>query len=334
MNWSKGFSSRYYATIVDPTTWRDIANFDITGGTINISEDNLRTTADLNCVDFDRSHEYWVRVYLDARQEDDTFHGALFTGLASSPSISLDGNYVTNNVQCYSVLKPLEDILLPRGWYALANTNCIYLLNSLLSATPAHKNIDIGSMALDNSIIAESGETYLSMLDKILYAMNLRLVISGDGTITISEPADYISGSFDAFDNDCLETSVTIDNDWYSCPNVFRAISGDYSIEARDENEDSILSIPSRRREIWMEETVEYLYAGESLSEYASRRLSEEQNASYQISYNRRYDPNVNVSDLVRIHYPEQNIDGTFYILSQSINLGHNATVSEVAYRQ
>lgn len=334
MNWSKGFSSRYYVTFVDPVTWQDLETFNITGGSINVSEDNLRQTADLDCVRYEEQGERWVRVWLDARQNDDSYHGALFTGLASSPSKSISGNYISNTLQCYSVLKPLDDVLLPRGWFASPG-NTENLIRTLLAVTPAPVVIDDTEPlpALSSTIIAEDGETYLSMLEVVLNAVNWRLQITGEGAVYISPIASAYSASFDAIDNDCLETEITVTNDWYSCPNVFRVIVGEMSAVARDESEDSMLSIPNRGREIWAEESNGNIYAGESLSAYASRRLSEEQMHDYEISYTRRYHPDVNVSDLVRIHYPGQEIDGIFYVASQTINLGYGASVSEVADR-
>ena len=98
---------------------------------------------------------------------------------------------------------------------------------------------------------------------------------------------------------------------------------------ARDDSEDSALSTINRGREIWMEETDCYLNAGETIAEYAKRRLEEEQMQYYTASYTRRFYPDVKTTDIISIHYPGNDFAGTFVITSQNISLGHGASVSE-----
>ena len=179
MDWSKGFTSRYYATIVDPSTWRDILSFDITGGSIKLTDSGLRESADLDCStltirlggsEYEQSfneNEYWVRVYLDARQESDNQLIPLFTGLASSPNRNFSGPKETNKLS-YSVLKPAEDVLLPLGDYVRAGTNGAKAVRDLLKdVVPAPISIEGQSPALTSNLVAESGETKLSMADYI-----------------------------------------------------------------------------------------------------------------------------------------------------------------------
>ena len=332
MEWSDGFSARYYATVVDPVTWRDMEMLDIISGSINITEDSLIESASLSVQNYDTSAERWIRVWLDARQKSDSYHGALFTGLATSPSYSIEGTTFKNDLTCYSVLKPADDVLLPYGWYISAGTNGAGTVQDLLSMIPAPIHIDDNSPNLSNTIVAESGESNLSMANKILYAIGWRFRIDGDGTINIIPNAVDTSASFDSIYNDCLETTVSVENDWFRCPNVFRASNNGVTAIARDDSEDSYFSTVNRGREIWMEEPSCYLMEGELVSEYAERRLKEEQQKNYKISYTRRYDPNVRCSDLIRIHYPAQLIDGIFYVSSQTISLGHGASVSETAF--
>ena len=47
MDWRKGFSSKYYVTILDRDTWRDLRRIDITGGTIKREDSDLRESADI-----------------------------------------------------------------------------------------------------------------------------------------------------------------------------------------------------------------------------------------------------------------------------------------------
>ncbi len=332
MNWNNGFSARYYATVVDPQSWGDIETFDIVSGSIDRTSSGLRESASLSCVNRRPSREQWVRVYMDAKQSGMSQRIALFTGLASSPERSIEGSVETNPLDCYSVLKASDDVLLKRGWYAPSNAVGADLIKTLLSqTTPAPIVVEEGSPRLTNFVIADDGETHLTMAEKILTAINWRMLINGDGTITICPKATEESWKFDAIDNDTIEPSLTVSDDWYSCPNVLRATMGDTSAVARDDSPTSPLSTVNRGREVWAEETNCNLNSGESLGTYAMRRLKDLQKHAVRIQYNRRYNPTIRVTDRVRLNYPNPKHDmvGVYSVISQKIDLGTGARTSE-----
>lgn len=332
IDWSKGITARYYAMFIDPKTWRDIETFDITGGSIKFSDSGIRGSADIDCRDFDTTQERWVRIYLDARQDGNGELVSLFTGLASSPSVGYDGRIPNNNVQCYSVLSPADKILLPLGWYVHAGASGALIVKDLLNdSTPAPIVIDEESPVLSENIVAENNESKLSMIDKILNAINWRLIINGDGTIHLKpKPTTFIE-KFDHQSNDVFEMSITVSNDWYDVPNVFRAVGSGVTAIARDDDPDSPYSVPKRGREIWKEERNCVLKNNEKITEYADRRLKEEQNKHISLDYSRRFKPNIYIGDIVWINYPEQNISGFFRIKSQSLTLGYGGSISEQA---
>ena len=329
MDWNKGFSARYHAAVVDPSTWKDTEIFEIEGGSISRSESALMESADLKTLRYQTNREQWIRIWLDARQNGSSDHVALFTGLACAPGRDIKGNIISNTLECYSVLKPADDILLQRGWYAPEGADGTRMITQLLACTPAPVEVDGSGSQLKNTIIAEEGETNLTMAWKILAAIDWRFRITGDGVIHLVPQASEISASFDALEHDSVEPELTVSYDWYSVPNVFRAISDDLTAIARDDSEDSPISTVNRGREIWMEETNCDLTANESITEYAARRLREEQKKALTASYKRRYDPEILVGDMIDLHYPQQGLDGQFLIVSQSVDLGYAATTSE-----
>lgn len=327
--WAKGYSAAYYMALVDRATWKDIDRVEVTAGNITREETALRESADIECINYKGGIEQWIRVYLDVNQNGSNEHIPLFTGLATSPEVKIDGVINQNTIQCYSVLKPAEDVILKRGWYAPAGMNSGGIIKQLLSVTPAPVEIEDNAPVLTNAIIAEDNETHLSMIDKLLTAMNWRLIILGDGTISIRpQPIDPVI-TFDPYGNDVIEPEITVSQDWYECPNVFMAVNGDLYGVARDDSEDSPLSTVNRGREVWAVETDCELTDNESVSEYAQRRLQEKQRPEKSAQYNRRYYPNLYVSDLIQLHYPNQELDGVYRIESQGITLGHSARTQE-----
>ena len=265
-------------------------------------------------------------MYLDARQSGDASHVALFTGIASTPDLDRQMSRPETDLACYSVLKPVDDVLLQRGWYASAGRTGGDVLKELLSATPAPVIIAEDSPRLTESIIAEDGETRLTMVDRVLEAIDWRLRINGDGTIEAGPKPMEASVTFDPIENDVLEPGVQITADWYACPNVFMAVADDLTGIARDES-DSPLSINGRGREVWAYESSADLADNESIGQYAMRKLKELQSVAKQVSYARRYYPNVVPGDLIRLHYAD--IEGLYTVQSQSIELSYNARTSE-----
>ena len=329
MDWNKGFSAAYYATRVDPATWRDLERFELISGSINRTNSGLRHAADITCREYDPTKEIWIRIYLDAKQNSDSAHEALFTGLATSPEININGNVTEYPLQCYSVLKPAEDVFLPRGWYAPTGASGAEVIRQLLSVCPCPVTADDVSPFLSQSIVAEESETNLSMAEKVLKAIDWRLRIHGDGTVQIAPQATEATATFDAIENDSIEPQLTLTHDWHSCPNCFRAVRDDISGTARDDDPNSMLSTISRGREVWAEDTSCDLADDESITEYARRRLAQLQANYIQIKYSRRFFPDLLVSDSVRLHYPAQGIDGVYHISSQDISLEYGATTNE-----
>lgn len=332
MIWNKGFTARYFYTVVDPASWRDIETHDdIISGSVIKATDGLMESADLTVTALPSDGEVWARIYLAATQESDGAREALFTGLLQAPSTDWTGKREEHTATMYSVLKPAEDVLLPRGYYAPAGTNGAQLAAELLSVSPAPVEVASGSPSLTSSIVAENNETNLSMARRIISALGWRIRIAGDGTITICPTATERSILLDTRENDVVELSVTDTQDWYSCPNVLRVVSGTQTETARDDDPNSRYSTISRGREIWAEESRATVNSLESLKDYAERRLKELQNPMRTVTYNRRYLPELYPGDLVGLHHPVQRIEGEFRIISQKIELGYSARTAEEA---
>lgn len=334
MNWNTGYTASYYMTRVDPVTWRDTERIEITGGSIKREADGLRESASVDCVNYSQDIDQWVRIWLDTKQGNDSEHVPLFTGIATSPDDEYDGNLQNNTVDCYSVLKAVDDVGLLRGWYAPSGIDGAELVRQLLSATPAPVIYDGGAPRLENYIVAENGETHLTMIEKILLAIDWRLRISGDGSISIEPFSDEPVANFDPLENDIIETKIKVSSDTFNCPNVFVAIQDDLMAIARDDSDDSPLSTVNRGREVWMQEDGCELSEDQTIAEYALRRLKREQRVVKSASYDRRFLPNIVPTDVVRVNYPRQNLSGLFRIGSQSIDLSYAAQTSETIYTE
>lgn len=331
MRWNKGYKAIYYATTVNPKTWADNnEQLKIIDGGINRESTGLRGSADITS-DAEGYNERLIRIYIDAVQDSDISHEPIFTGYAVSPTLDVEGTLTSQKFSCYSVLKPADDILLERGWYAPIGANSGALIRDLLSVTRAPFTIEGDTGSLESYIVAEDNETRLTMVDRILKVMGLDLVITGRGEIILRSKKTAADAVFDPATNDIVEPSFSITHDWYEVPNVLRVVMDDVSAIARDDSEASIYSTVNRGREIWTQESSPVLAIGDTLADYAKRRLKELQMVGTEASYTRRFLPDINVCDVVRLRY--ELLSGLYRVTSQKITLGHNLTTDETVER-
>lgn len=328
MDWSKGFSAKYILKTVNPDTWADKEEFDFSDGSIDYdSSADLRASASVTLPGKIDDGETWIRIYLQATQGGDGATVPIFTGLTTTPERQLDGAKETYKVDCYSTLKPCEDVILPRGYYVPAGSGAAKI-KELLSVSPALVEVVGDSPGITDSIVAEDGETRLSMALQILDAINWQIQILGDGTIRI-QPKDMDPVlTMSADENDIIETSVTDTNDWYDIPNCYMAISDDYGAAVARDDSGSPLSTVTRGREVWQCGSGVDL-SGETIAEYAARKLKELQASARSLEYTRRFFTGVHVGDRVAISYPGYDLVGVFRISSQSLELSQGCKVKE-----
>lgn len=328
MDWTTGYTAEYYLSIVDPATWRDMERVEIANGNISRSLDGIMHTASIKCSEYSQSVEQWVRIWLNAYQNGASAHEALFTGLATTPAKQYDGVRNESSLTCYGVLKPAEDVLLLRGWYAAKGKNSGEVIKSLLSVTPAPVFIDGDAPPLTDYIIAGDNETALSMVQKIITAMGWKLRPTGNGEIHVTPPPIDGSVLFDPNGNDIIENNISVSQDLFSAPNVFAAISEGTTAVAKDESAGE-LSIRSRGREVWASDTGVNLTENETIERYAMRMLREAQNVQKTASYSRRFIPDLYPGDVINLNYRTQELTGLFEITSQNITLGFAARTNE-----
>ena len=328
MQWDLGYKTESYGCFVNPVTWGDAEKFSISSGSINKMDSGLMESADIDCYNSVVGSDKWIRLYMDVRQGGEINHVPVFTGLSSVPENDYDGMTNHQAIECYSVLKPAQDVYLPIGWYAAKGFVGSEQIRRLLSVCPAPIVVHEGSPRLSQHIVAENDETNLTMAEKILEAINWRLRIHGDGTIEVCPYDTEPRAVFSILRHNMICSNISVKDDKFSCPNVFRAVSDDASYTAYDHS-NSQFSITSRGREVWAEESSVKLGTDETLKSYAERRLKELQDGSQQGSYDRAFYPDIVPTDVIRLHYPSHGLNGKYTVTSQKIDLDSSGITSE-----
>ena len=330
MDYTKGYTAKFYAAIVDPDTWMDTTMLKIEAGSIKRENSGLRHSAEITVPAFSEDTEKYVRIYMDIRQNGELEHIPLFTGLATAPTRKIDGAVRRHPLEVLSVLQPLQDIKLPRGYYVTAGMSAGAAIRRLLQGTPAPFEIEPDSPLIMDYIVAQDNESNVSMIDTILDTAGWQLTINGNGVIHVGPQKETPSVTFSPA-NDVIEKVIDVKRDWYKCPNVLRATSGDMYAVARDDDPDSMLSTVRRGREVQTVETNVTLGSNEGIAEYADRRLKELQDAAEEATYTRVFVPELNVGDVVSENYEQ--IQGQYTVKSQTIQLTHGAQTTETIER-
>ena len=291
MDWSKGFSARDVLKIVDKDSWQDTDEIPILSGSISRDiESGLLESATVETRK--EIGEEWIRIYLIAEQKGDSVHVPLFTGLASSPQRDINGKRDTYHIDCYSVLKPAADWMTPLGYFVPAGMQGTRSIEEMLQKTGIKVSYELGAGILITPIVAEAGETYLSMANTVLKAIGWQMFIDGRGEITLRPFDKNEKVNFSGMDFDAIEPELTDSRDMFSAPNVLRVTADNKSLTVRDDNPESPLSTVSRGREIWAEESID-LTSGQTLDSYAIERLKELQKPARELSYKRRFHLNL-----------------------------------------
>ena len=332
MDWNQGYTATFRLYSVDQSTWGDGDEIDglVSASITKDKESSLIEDANISLDG--KPIKGYVRLVLEARNSSGMARANLGTFLVTSPKKSINGVLTTIDLECYSVLKPAADKILPPGWYFPEGGDPIAGAFELLSGSlkcpiePAESDI-----RTDEPKVAENNETVLSMALYLLDDTDWFISIDGRGYVTIQKKKDNVTKTFDTTENDVLMPQITDESDIFDIPNILRVTdgSGDYiTVYNRDENSDT--SIENLGWEKWASEQIS-LDHGETILGKASERMEELSKTTRKISYSREFDPDVKLNDVALFLLPQQGIIGAFRIISQSLSIGAGITVSEIA---
>ena len=332
MDWNQGYTATFRLYSVNQSTWGDgdeIENL-VSASVTKDNESSLIEDASIS-IDGEPIKGY-VRLVLEAKNTSGMAKVNLGTFLVTSPKRSINGVLTTIDLECYSVLKPADDKLLPPGWYFPEGGDPIAGASELLSnclkcpVEPAESDI-----RTDQVKVAENNETALSMAKYLLEDTDWFIYIDGRGCVSIKKKPDNIVKMFDAYENDVLMPNITDESDIFDIPNILRVTdsSGNYeTIYNNDEQSDT--SIEKLGWEKWSSEQLSLDY-GETLLGKGGERMEELSKTTRKINYSREFDPDVKLNDVALYMLPKQRIVGTFRIISQSLSIENGIKVSEIA---
>lgn len=333
-DWDGGQSLEWRIMRVNPSTWED--DVQVTGvKSISISRDATDDCPLLESgsvsfttrpsVPFEQG---WYRI-----EAMDMLGGyerlAIATMLFESDSSSSDRGWWISEVDGKSVLYPAKDKKFLAGDYVPKGVDgAEYAAKLLREVTPAPVVVE-GGFTVDDYVVMDAGDTYLSTVWKVLMAASWCIQIDGRGVIHIVEKPSTPSLELYSGDMGLLEPDVSRSFDLSDVPNSYYATSYGEEAHAVNEDPDSPVSYPARGRWVDVVDSSPSRINGETMAAYARRMLEEASTVVESYSYNRAFRPEVYPFDIVRAYSDKVGMAGDYRILSQSLSCGKGITVQE-----
>lgn len=331
----------YY--VVDPGTWKDKQKLNnIISSTIDWDQAS-ETLGSASIDSIDSLGECYVRTYMVVVQNGLTTKIPLGTHLVQTPSVTYDGtkHEVTNDA--YTPLLELKEKTPPVGYTITKNEDIIKMAYKLVRENMrAPIFLTIGSKTLDEDFIADTDDTWLTLIRDLIAKDKCRLDLDEMGRVVFAPIQETEAmrpvWTYNDDNSSILYPEITMDRDLYGIPNVVEVIfSRDskvlYSV-AENNNSSSPVSIKNRGRRIVHRVTdpeIPGLPNQKNLDEYARLVLDQMSTLEYTVSYSHGY-CGTRIGDCVRLNYKRAGInDIKAKIITQSITCNTGCMVDETA---
>lgn len=340
MDWTKGYSATWRVFEVSTDTWADGAlvanvrsasiNRECTGKAPLLESGSITLDAPIG----EAFTERYLRIVMTANQDGQAERVDVATLLCSSGSGTIDYGADEQDLAGYSVLYPASTRLLTRGTYAPAGTDGVAWAASMLGEACQAPVTTMGSFTLEDAVVFDIGTSYLECVWMVLDAGGYCMQIEGNGTINIlplpTQPALLLDGTGARL----ITTGIDYTHDWSDVPNRYVAVDGANIAEVVNDDRASPTSTVTRGYYIDEVDTSPVRVNGESLQQYAVRRLEELSTVPDERTYTREYSPGVYPFSLVRGTLADVQIEGDLRVQTQSLECGKGILVTEKAERQ
>lgn len=348
VDWTKSMQQSFEYYIVDPYTWQDESILDcILSSSIDKDYDKSTIcTATISATE--ELDECYIRIYLIVIQDGVRYKFALGTFLVQTPSLGFNGKYKTYNINAYSPLLELNDVLPPIGYFAPKNSNIMDLAYELCCEyarapiTPAKCDT-----LLTDDLIANTDDTWLTFLTSMMAYAKYKFSLDPMGRI-LFEPIQSSSilqpvWTFNDDNSSLLYPDVTVDRDLYGIPNTVEVLysvsnangyANPYISQVENNDVNSPISIINRGRKVVHRET-NPSFSGdmteEQIDEYSKELLKSLSALEFTVSYSHGYCP-VNIGDCAYLNYTKAGLtDIKAIIKTQTIECKTGCKISETA---
>ena len=218
----------------------------------------------------------------------------------------------------YSVLKAAQDLTLPTGYSVRAGDDGAAAAAGILSRAfrQAGANIPVtarGSFTLSQGVVLSRGTSCLDAAWMLADAAGWCIQVQPDGSVEVKPKPDEPALAIDHDAAGLLGTAVSAPGPVNGAPNTYIAVDGLSTARA---------VIEGAGRPVEYYDDAPKRVNGESLQDYAERRLAELNEVVGTRTYQRAWVPGLTVFDRIDGKLPEAGLDAPMRIVSQHMALG------------
>lgn len=333
IDYGKGYSCSWSLVKVDIMTW---AACDEMRGLLSaqVERDSDSDLLESGSARFDSmvsEDEFYGRLYILMEQSGEVERHPVATLLFSPGPTNGSIGFSEVEYTGRSVLSPAEDKVMLTGSYAPSGIDAAAYAASLIAAcTPAPVSVE-GSFALAQNYVFAQGTTYMEAARTLLECAGWCIRIDGNGSIAIMPKPVEPKLSLDWAHASLLGPEVSGDGKLEDRHNRYVAVSGDSKAIVVYDDPDDPASFVRRGRYVDIYDESPQPCDGESLEEYARRKLDEDVSTVGSKSYVREWWPDTTVNDIVEGSIASVGLDSAMRISKESISTEHGALVSETS---
>lgn len=338
IDYSRSYVSRWRVYRVNERTWLNGEPLDgFVNGSISVTRDASGDAPRIESGSMEVRGELprgYYRIVMESDQDGTTATDNIATLLFETSDGDERRGVLWATAQGQSVLYPAYTERIATGEYAPAGVDgAQYAARMLRRCVKAPVVVD-GGFTLNSQIVHEFGARILEAVWQVLAAGGFVIQIHGDGGIHILPMPTTPALVLDDTGAELLTPGTKYGNSTASMPNRYRAEDElETAVVVNDDPGSSVSTVA--RGYIYDElDTSPCPVDGETLERYAARRLEELSTLEETREYSREWARDVYPFSVVKASADTIGVDGNLRVLSQSIECGHGAYVTEQAYRE
>lgn len=332
MEWEQSYTSSWRVFRVNRETWADgdlIA--DIDSASVTRTADGMLLESGSIEVTGELESDYY-RIVMTAAQSGVEERVDVATLLFDITGGDHNFGRTAQDMDGYSVLYPASKASILAGEYAPAGANgAEYAKNLLESSINAPVEAE-GEFVLGEHIVHEIGSSVLEAVWAVLDAGSFVIQIDGRGVVHIRPMPTEPDLVLDSSGTRLMSNGIDFQTDISDVPNRYVVIEDENITIAMNDDAASPISTVNRGYVVDMVDESPTPVNGETLADYAVRRLEEESILKDTRTYAREYTPDVYLYSLIRASI--DGLEGDYRVESQTISCSHGIELKEKASRE
>lgn len=333
IDWSASYTvAAWRVAKVDPKTWA--SSVDEIGGVTGarVSRDATTRLIESGAIDVDGTGadgECWGRIEALVEQAGVIERHAVATLLFSPAPSTVHRGWGEMSMEGRSVLAPAEDEKMLAGSYVPRGANgADWAARLLQECTPAPVTVS-GSFALADHIVYTRKTSRLEAARMLLDAGGWCIQLTGSGEIVLCPRPETPSLVIDRRSAGLIGTEVEVDDGLSGVPNRYTACRAGQEGQATDEDPARRTSHARLGRWVDVVDESPKPAAGETLQQYAERKLGDAVSVSGRRSYGRSWVPGITTHDVIRGSLADARLVGDMRVVTQDLTLGRGIDVQE-----